>query len=156
MAVKTRTEVGTWVETVYDGLNGPTGATGPTGPSGTAGTAGSTGATGATGPFTTRTVNTGLGTTGTVNIDMTSLHGNIIWIVATGNITFTTSNMVSGKEVTIIIDAGASTRTITYPAWVAIGAPLITSLPAGKRLVVSVTCLDTTTANMTAASSVQP
>ena len=40
----------------------------------------------------TRTVGTGLGTSGTVNLDMASVHGTIQTIAASGTITFTTSN----------------------------------------------------------------
>jgi len=104
----------------------------------------------------TRTVGTSLGTSGTVNLDMASVHGTIQTITLTGNPTFTTSNRAAGREVTLVLSAGGSSRTITWPSWLAVGAALPTSLASGKTLVVSVTCTDTTDAATIAASAVQP
>ena len=104
----------------------------------------------------TRTVGTGLGTSGTVNLDMASVHGTIQTITLTGNPTFTTSNRAAGREVTLIIAAGGSTRTITWPSWLVVGGALPTTLASGKTLVVSVTFVDTTDAAAVAAASVQP
>jgi len=42
----------------------------------------------------TRTVGTGLGTSGTVNLDMATVHGTIQTIAASGTITFTTPGPV--------------------------------------------------------------
>ena len=104
----------------------------------------------------TRTVGTGLSTTGTVNLDMAAVHGTIQAIAASGSITFTSSNRVAGREVTLVIAAGGSSRTLAWPAWLAVGAALPTSLASGKTLVVTVTFVDTTDAAAIAASSVQP
>ena len=105
---------------------------------------------------TTRTVGTGLATTGTVNLDMAAVHGTIQTITLTGNPTFTTSNRAAGREVTLVLAAGGSSRTLAWPSWLAVGAALPTSLASGKSLVVSVTCTDTTDAAAIAASAVQP
>ena len=104
----------------------------------------------------TRTVGTGLGTSGTVNLDMASVNDTTQWITATGALTFTTSNRAAGREVTLIIAAGGSTRTITWPSWLVVGGALPTTLASGKTLVVSVTFVDTTDAAAVAAASVQP
>ena len=104
----------------------------------------------------TRTVGTSLGTTGTVNLDMSTLHGTIQTVTLTGNVTFTTSNRAAGREVTLVLAAGGSSRTLAWPSWLAVGAALPTSLASGKTLVVSVTCTDTTDAATIAASAVQP
>lgn len=104
----------------------------------------------------TRTVGTGLATTGTVNLDMAAVHGTIQTITLTGNPTFTTSNRAAGREVTLVLSAGGSARTITWPSWLAIGAALPTSLASGKTLVVTVTFTDTTDAAAVAAAAVQP
>jgi len=64
----------------------------------------------------TRTVGTGLSTSGTVNLDMASVHGTIQTIAASGTITFTTSNRAAGREVTLVIAAGGSPRTLAWPA----------------------------------------
>lgn len=104
----------------------------------------------------TRTVGTGLGTTGTVNLDLASLHGTIQTMTLTGNPTFTTSNLAAGREVTLVIAAGGAGRTIAYPAWVAVGAALPTSLASGKTLVVTLLATSTTDASVVAAAAVQP
>lgn len=104
----------------------------------------------------TRTVGTGLGTSGTVNLDMAAVHGTIQTIAASGTITFTTSNRAAGREVTLIISAGGSSRTLTWPSWIAVGAALPTTLASGKTLVATVTFVDTTDAAAVATAAVQP
>jgi len=103
----------------------------------------------------TRTVGTGLGTSGTVNLDMAAVHGTIQTIAASGT-TFTTSNRAAGREVTLVIAAGGSSRTLAWPSWLAVGAALPTTLASGKTLVVSVTFLDSTDAAAIAAAAAQP
>ncbi len=104
----------------------------------------------------TRTVGTGLGTTGTVDLDMAAVHGTIQTITATGDITFTTSNRAAGREVTLVIAAGGSSRTLAWPSWLAVGAALPTTLASGKTLVVSVTFTGTTEGSGIATAAVQP
>ena len=104
----------------------------------------------------TRTVGTGLGTSGTVNLDMASVNDTTQWITATGALTFTTSNRAAGRSVTLVIDAGGSGRTLTWPSWIPGGAALPTTLASGKRLIVSVMFLDTTDTAASAAAAVQP
>ncbi len=104
----------------------------------------------------TRTVGTGLGTSGTVNLDMASVHGTIQTITLTGNPTFTTSNRAAGREVTLVIAAGGSSRTLAWPSWLAVGAALPTTLASGKTLVATVTFMDTTDAAAIAATAAQP
>lgn len=96
---------------------------------------------------------TGLGTSGTVNLDMAASVGVPQNITLTGNITFTTSNRAAGRSKTLRLDAGGSTRTITWPAWVAYGAALPTSLASGKVLIVTLFCNSTTDASIDAASA---
>lgn len=104
----------------------------------------------------TPTVGTSLGTTGTVDLDLAALDGTVQWITATGNITLTTSNRAAGRGVRVFIDAGGSGRTLAYPAWIAHGAALPTSLASGKRLALSIISLGSTDANVSAAAAVQP
>jgi len=87
---------------------------------------------------------------------MAAVNDTIQTITLTGNPTFTTSNRAAGREVTLIIAAGGSTRTITWPSWLVVGGALPTTLASGKTLVVSVTFVDTTDAAAVAAASVQP
>lgn len=93
---------------------------------------------------------TGLGTTGTVNLDLAALAGTDQQITATGNITFTTSNRAAGLRGRLRISAGGSTRTLTWPSWTAYGAVLPTSLASGKVLRVAWECTGTTDASVDA------
>lgn len=98
---------------------------------------------------------TGLGTTGTVNLDLAALDGTAQRISASGNITFTTSNLAAGRGVRIFVDAGGSSRTLAYPAWIAQGAALPTTLASGKRLALTLFSVGTTDADVSAAAAVQ-
>lgn len=89
-------------------------------------------------------VGTSLGTTGTVNLDLAALVGTLQTITATGNITFTASNYAAGLNCELRIDAGGSTRTLAWPAWVAYGAALPTSLASGRVLTVAIRSTGTT------------
>lgn len=102
------------------------------------------------------TVGTGLATTGTINLDMSTLHGSIQTITLTGDPTFTTSNKAAGKRLTLVLAAGGSTRTITWPAWTAYGAALPTSLASGKSMIVDVFFTSTTEASGRATAAVEP
>lgn len=93
---------------------------------------------------------TGLGTTGTVNLDLAALAGTDQQITATGNITITTSNRAAGLRGRLRIAAGGSTRTLTWPSWTAFGAALPTSLASGKVLRVAWECTGTTDASIDA------
>jgi hypothetical protein len=97
---------------------------------------------------------TGLGTSGTVNLDFSADVGVPQNITLTGNITFTTSNLTAGRSKTVRLAAGGSTRTITYPAWVAFGAALPTSLASGATLIVSLFANSTTDASVDAVAVV--
>jgi hypothetical protein len=104
----------------------------------------------------TRAVGTSLGTTGTVDLDMATVHGTIQKITATGDITFTTSNRATGREVALIIAAGGSSRTLGWPSWIPVGASLPTTIASGKTLVATVTFTDTTDAAAIATAAAQP
>lgn len=93
---------------------------------------------------------TGLGTTGTVNLDLAALAGTDQQITATGNITITTSNRAAGLRGRLRIAAGGSTRTLAWPSWTAFGAALPTSLASGKVLRVAWECTGTTDASVDA------
>lgn len=91
-----------------------------------------------------------LGTTGTVDLDLNALNGSLQTIAATGNLTFTTSNRLAGRAFELEIVAGASPRTLTWPAWTVFGAALPTTLAAGKTLSVTLFCRGTTEASIKA------
>lgn len=92
----------------------------------------------------TRTIGTGLATSGTVDLDLATLNGTTQWITATGALTFTTSNRAAGRSVSLVVDAGASDRSLTWPGWLASGGGLPDEVEAGTRLHVSVVFLDGT------------
>lgn len=96
-----------------------------------------------------------LGTTGTVNLDLDVLSGALGTIVATGNITLTTSNRAAGKHGELRIDANGATRTITYPAWNAFGAALVTSITSGQVLRIAFECTGTTDGSIDATSALK-
>ena len=60
-------------------------------------------------------VGTGLGTSGTVNIDFAVLNGTIQIIEFTGDITFTFSNDVPGYEVTLVLFPNGANRNVVWP-----------------------------------------
>ena len=99
-------------------------------------------------------VGTSLGTTGSVALDFSTLVGTRQSITASGNITFTTSNLAAGRGFELRIGAGGSTRTLTWPAWVAFGAALPTSLASGATLIVSLFANSTTDASVDAVAVV--
>lgn len=105
------------------------------------------------GGFRTRLANlvveTGLATTGTINLDLAALTGEIVTITLSGNPTFTTSNRVAGRAFELRLAAGGSTRTITWPVgWVAFGVALPTSLASGAVMSVALRCLGTADSNI--------
>jgi hypothetical protein len=101
----------------------------------------------------TKTVGTGLGTTGTINLDLAAVN-EIETITLTGNPTFTTSNRTAGVEFELRLAAGGATRTISWPAWVAFGAALPTSLASGAVLSVAIRCLGSADTNIDASAVV--
>jgi len=104
----------------------------------------------------TPTVGAALGTTGTIDLDMSTLNDTYQTITLTGNPTFTTSNRAAGRSVTVKLSAGGSSRTITWPSWIPLGAALPTTLASGKVAVFTVTFFDTTDAAACASYAAQP
>lgn len=103
----------------------------------------------------TRAVTALTPTTGSVALDLSTLHGSIRTHAITGNITYTTSNLADGREVTIIITCDATARTFTFPAgWVFVGAKP-TGIAISKKAVLTLTATSTTDASVVAAYAVQ-
>lgn len=96
-----------------------------------------------------------LGTTGTQNLDFAT-DGYKTMANITGTTTFTASNYVAGKTVTVKIVNGSTTtaRTVNFPAgWVFVGVKP-TSMPFGKTAILTVTSFSTTEAECVAAWAV--
>lgn len=94
-------------------------------------------------------------TTGAVDLDLSTMDNKVVAFTATGNVDLTLSNKVAGRQVSVAIEAGASNRTLTYEGWDVVGPALPTTLLAGKVLLASFVCRDTTTAGVLAAGAVQ-
>jgi hypothetical protein len=101
-------------------------------------------------------VGTSLGTTGTIDLNMATLDGTFQAIALSGNPTFTTSNRVAGRSVTVKLSAGGSARTLMFPSWVFVGAAAPSTLASGKVAVFTVTFFDTTDAGAVCAYAAQP
>ena len=88
----------------------------------------------------TPTVGTGLGTSGTVNLDMALLNGTYQTVDLTGNVTFTTSNRAAGRSVTVRLRTGSGgPSSFTFPSWVFVGSTAPGSLDSSTTGVLSVT-----------------
>lgn len=80
---------------------------------------------------------------------------NFQTITLTGDITFNTSNLTSGRAKQVIIAAGASTRTITFPSWVWLGTGAPSSLAANKSALLTLISTSTTDGAVYATWTVQ-
>jgi hypothetical protein len=91
----------------------------------------------------------------TTDLDMASLAGGYRTLSLTGNVTFTSSNRASGRQVTIRIVCDATTRNLTFPAgWVFLGTKP-TSIAGSKTAVLSLTFFGTADTDCVAAYGVQ-
>lgn len=104
----------------------------------------------------TPSVGTGLGTSGTVTLDLAALDGTYQSIALTGGITFATSNRAAGRTVTVKLSAGGSSRALAWPSWIFVGSAAPTTLAANKSAVFTVTMFDATDAGAIAAYAAQP
>lgn len=90
----------------------------------------------------------------TTNINFNT---NLQTVSLTGNITFTTSNLVTGRAAAVRVISDGSTRTFTFPAgWTFIGAAAPANIAASKTGILSLTSFGTTDAGVVAAYAVQP
>lgn len=101
-----------------------------------------------------RELGTTLGTTGTIDLDLTSNELQLMPAM-TGNVTFTGSNYVAGGTKTIRIIGGASAYTLAFPAgWKFVNeAP--TDVGIGKYAVLTLTSTTALEAGVIAAFAVE-
>ena len=89
-----------------------------------------------------------------VNIDFNSADIQVLNNAT--NVTFTESNAGAGKSKTLVIVNDSVARTVTWPAWTAIGSPLPTGLTASKTLVVNILHTGSTEASGLVTTAAQP
>ena len=100
------------------------------------------------------TVGDGLGTSGTVNLDLAALDGSVQRIALTGAITVTASNRAAGRSVALLLsEDGTAPRVVTWPAgWRAVGETLPEVVSDGA-VWVAVECLGADDADVYAAAA---
>jgi hypothetical protein len=78
-------------------------------------------------------------------------------LTATGNVTFTTTNLGSGKSVTVKLLGDSTARTLAFPSWTFLGSAAPTTLAAtNKTAVFTVTAFGTADTNCVAAYAAEP
>lgn len=92
----------------------------------------------------------------TVDLDMSPSLAPYRTVALTGDITFTTSNKASGRQVTVFITSDASSRNLTFPSWVFVGGSAPASIAASKTAALTILTTSTTDASVIASYSVQP
>ncbi len=115
------------------------------------------GPVGPTGPQATEDSPTTLTYAATVNLDMGVLAGKMATLVLAGPVTFTTSNLEAGREVSIRIICDSTSREFTFPSWIFTQSPATgpSTIAAGKTAILSVRFWGTSNADATAVYTVQ-
>jgi len=92
----------------------------------------------------------------TVNLDLSSLHGQYRTINLTGDLTLTSSGQAAGRQVVIRLITDSTSRNLTFPAdWVFVSEKPA-SIAAGKSAILSLTFFGTNNSDCIAAYAVQP
>jgi hypothetical protein len=92
----------------------------------------------------------------TVDLDLAVLNGQVNEIELTGALELTASNLAKGRQTGLLLDPGASERTITFPVdWRPVGAKPAT-IPANKIARLTLECWDTTASRVVFAIAIQP
>lgn len=73
----------------------------------------------------------------------------------TGNVTFTTSNCASGKTKIIKILCDGTQRTLTFPAWIFVGATAPANIAVNKTAILTITCFGANDTGIVAGYAVQ-
>ncbi len=108
-----------------------------------------TGGSGCTETFTTTTYSA------TTNLDFSA--SSVTSVTLTGDITFTTSNLASGRSLLVRVVGDGSIRNLTFPVtWIPVGTALPATLAANKAAFLTLTSFSTTDALVYAAWSPQP
>lgn len=95
----------------------------------------------------------GLTYSSTVNIDFATSTYQTVSL--TGNVTFTTSNLLAGRSTAVLIRCDSSTRNLTFPSWTFLGISTPLTLTANKAALLILTAFGNTDANVYANYSAQ-
>lgn len=90
-------------------------------------------------PSDTPTVSALTPTTGTVNLDFSTVHNKYLTHDLSGNVTYTASNKSAGKTVTIRVKSNGSLRTLIFPDWVFVGNVEPATIASNKTAILTVT-----------------
>lgn len=77
-------------------------------------------------------------------------------VTLTGAGSFTTSNRNPGWKLEALVTGGASSRALTFPGWVFVGAAAPATLAASKAAILELWCNGTTEGSILARWTVQP
>ena len=92
----------------------------------------------------------------TVNLDF-SQEGYVAIGTLTGNITFTTSNLATGKALAVKVVCDGTPRNFTFPGtWKWLGAAAPASIAATKTAIISLTAFGAADSNVVASYLVEP
>ena len=92
----------------------------------------------------------------TVNLDMSVRNGQVSLIELTGGLTLTASNLALGRTTGLLLDPGASSRSIAFPAGWRFVSTKPASIPAGKLARLSLECWGSTEAEAVARIDIEP
>ena len=97
-----------------------------------------------------------LGSSGSINLDANEERSKALDAL-TGNVTFTTSNLVAGRHLRVRIPNGGTLRTLAFPAgWNFLGANAPASIDANKVAVLELSVWGSTDSDVDAVFSVEP
>lgn len=97
-----------------------------------------------------------LGSTGTIDLDANEERSKAL-ATLTGDITFTTSNLVAGRHLKVRIPNGGTLRNFTFPAgWTFIGAAAPASIAANKTALLELFVWGATDSDVEAKFNVEP
>jgi hypothetical protein len=91
-----------------------------------------------------------------VNLDLEALDGQVNKIELTGALELTASNLAKGRQTGLLLNPGASERTLTFPVdWKPVGI-LPASIPANKIARLSVECWSNAATDVVYGIAIQP
>jgi hypothetical protein len=91
-----------------------------------------------------------------VTLNFATLNGSMRTITLTGALELLTSNLAAGRELQLLLVAGAAQRTLTFPAQWRFLSAVPANVPANRECLLSLGSYGTTNAEVRAIAAVQP